>query len=419
MKRATMKTKPIPSKTEKPGIPYGRDGFALAAMLCAVVILFVIGAGVMSLGLHSRVFAARTSSDITARCAADAGVTKALFEMNEKLKVIPWQDSSLPEATQESLPNTEAIYSYAVTGDPGSGYSILSTGKSGVREKNINCSLSLQGPFERAILAQGPLILKGGTIVEGYNSEDPWETDIDATVGTLSILPDSVVLNTGVIINGDVIVGVGGNVETVVKDLGASTHRQYALLKEIELPAIIAPELPDKGAGIKVHGTTLTIGPTDTGQYGEIELKNASAPGILEINGGDVVLYVTGDISLGQGCEIVIKEDATLVLYLNGDMSADNEAGINNEGVPTSFKLFGTGTEEQTITLKAKSESLGAIYTPNAVVTIMAKGDVYGAVTAKSFEMKSGGNFYYDKALRAVKFDDEALRFVIKDWREW
>ena len=414
-----MKTKAVPSKIERLRISYGRGGFALAAMLCAVVILFVIGASVLSLGLHSRVFAARTSSDIAARCAADAGVTKALFEMNEKLKVIPWQDGSLPEATHESLPNTEAIYSYAVTGDPGSGYFVQSTGKSGLQEKVISCSLSLQGPFERAILAQGPLILKGGTIVEGYNSEDPWETGIDAPVGTLSTLPDSVVLNHGVVIGGDVIVGVGGSVETVVKDLGASTHRQYALLKEIILPAITVPELPDKGAGIQAHGTTLTVGPTDTGQYGKIELKKASDPGILEINGGDVVLYVTGDISLGQGCEIVIKDGATLVLYLDGDMVASNNAGINNENDPINFKLFGTGTEEQTITLKAKSESLGAIYTPNAVVTIMADGDVYGSITAKTFEMKSGGNFYYDKALKNATIDDEGLRFVIEEWREW
>lgn len=414
-----MKTMPVPSKIEMPRISYGRGGFALAAMLCAVVILFIIGACVLSLGLHSRLFAVRTSSDISARCAADAGVTKALFEMNEKLKVIPWVDGSLPKASNESLPNTKAIYSYAVTGDLGNGYFIQSTGKSGLQEKVISCSLSLQGPFERAILAQGPLTLKSGTIVEGYNSEDPWETDIYAPVGTLSILPDSVVLNTGVIINGDVIVGVGGNVETVVKDLGASTHRQYALLKEIELPAITAPELIDKGAGIKVHGSTITVGPTDTGQYGEIDLKKASDPGILEVNGGDVVLYVTGDISLGQDCQIVIKNGATLVLYLDGDMVASNNAGINNENDPINFKLFGTGTDEQVITLKAKSESLGAIYTPNAIVTIMADGDVYGAVTAKTFEMKSGGNFFYDKALKNATIDDEGLRFVIKEWSEW
>jgi hypothetical protein len=396
-----------------------RGGFALAAMLCAVVILFIIGAGILSVGLQKRGFAVRTSSDISARCAADAGITKAFFEMNEKLKVIPWDGSSLPEVTEESLPNTGATYSYEVIGDLDGGYSVKSSGKSGLQEKVITCSLELQGPFERAILARKALVLKSGTLVKGYNSEDTWDNDIDVKVGTKSTLPDSIVLNPGVDIDGDVVVGVGGKVETVVKDLGASSHRMYALTKEIVLPPVSAPELEDKGAGIKVQGTTLTLGPADTGQYGNIEVKKASNPGILEVNGGDIILYVTGDISLGQECEIVIKKDASLVLYVDGDMVMANSGGINNENNPTHFFLFGTGTEEQKLTLKAKSESFGAVYAPNAIVTIMADSDVYGAVTAQSFEMKSGGNFYYDKALRKVYFDDEAVRFVIKDWREW
>jgi hypothetical protein len=394
-------------------------GFALAAMLCAVVILFIIGAGILSVGLQKRGFAVRTSSDISARCAADAGITKAFFEMNEKLKAIPWDGSSLPEVTQETLPNTGATYSYEVSGDLDGGYSVKSSGKSGLQQKVITCSLELQGPFERAILARESLVLKSGTLDKGYNSDDTWDNDIDVKVGTKSTLPDSIVLNPGVDIDGDVVVGVGGKVETVVKDLGASSHRMYALTKEVVLPPVSAPELEDKGAGIEVQGTTLIIGPADTGQYGKIEVKKASNPGILEVNGGDVMLYVTGNISLGQDCEIIIKKDASLVLYVDGDMVMANSGGINNENNPTNFLLFGTGTQGQKLTLKAKSESFGAVYAPNAIVTIMADSDVYGAITAQSFEMKSGGNFYYDKALRKVYFDDEAVRFVIKDWREW
>jgi hypothetical protein len=395
-----------------------RGGFALATMLCAVVILFVIGAGVLSFGLHSRGFAVRNSSEMVARCAADAGVTKACFEMNEKLKVIPWDDSLLPEVISETLPNSDATYSYAVTGNLTSGYTVESTGKYGLRDKMIRCSLALVGPFERAILAQQNVILKAGTLVDGYNSGDPWDTDINVQVGTQSILPDSIILNSGVVVNGNIVVGVGGNVETVIKDLGASTYRKYSMVKEVELPLITAPELVDTGSGINVHGTTLIIGPTNTGQYSEIELKNAANPGILEVNGGDVVLYVTGDISLGQECQIVIKDGASLVLYLDGDMDAANNAGINNESLPTSLTIFGTSTEEQSLILKAKSESLGAIYAPNANVTIMADSDIYGAVTAKSFELKSGGNFYYDEALREVDPDDKGVRFVISQWSE-
>lgn len=413
-----MNNKPLQSKTDSFRVSCGRGGFALATMLCTVVILLIIGTGVLAVGLQSRGFAVRTSSEMVARCAADAGVTKALFEMNEKLKVIPWDGSLLPEVTGETLPNSDAIYSYAVEGDITNGYNVKSKGQYGLRGKTINCSLSLVGLFESAIFTKQTLVLKAGTLVDGYNSGDPWDTNIDVHVGTKSILPDSVVLNSGVVVKGNIAVGVGGNVGIVIKDLGASTYRKYSMLQDVEMPVITAPELVDTGSGINVHGTTIKVGPTDNGQYDEIELKKASDPGILEVNGGDVVLYVTGDISLGQDCQIVIKDGSTLVLYLDGDMDAGNNAGINNQSIPSSFKLFGTSTEEQSLTLKAKSESLGAIYAPNATVTIMADGDIYGAITAKSVELKSGGNFYYDKALREVGTEDDAVRFVIREWSE-
>ena len=413
-----MNNKLLQSKTESLRIRRGSGGFAMATMLCAVVILLIIGTAVLSVGLQSRGMAVRTSSDMVARCAADAGVTKALFEMNEKLKVIPWNEGLLPEVTGESLPNSEATYSYAVSGDIIDGYGIKSNGAYGMRDKKINCSLLLVGPFERAILAKENVILKSGMLVDGYNSSDQWDTDIDVQVGTTSILADSIVLNAGVVVKGNVAVGVGGNVGTVIKDLGASTYRKYSMLKEVELPLITIPELVDTGLDIKVQGATITVGPSDNGRYGEIELKKASDPGILEVNGGDVVLYITGDISLGQNCEIVIKNGSTLALYLEGDLAANNNAGFNNEGVPSSFKLFGTSTEEQNFVLRAKSESLGAIYAPNADVIIKADSDIYGSVTAKNVVMMALGNFYYDKALRTVTTEDDAVRFVINQWHE-
>lgn len=53
------------------------------------MILLAMSVGLLSLGLNSRIYSMRTASDIAARCAADAGLTMAVFEMNEKLKVKP------------------------------------------------------------------------------------------------------------------------------------------------------------------------------------------------------------------------------------------------------------------------------------------------------------------------------------------
>jgi len=409
MKELAMKGKKR-SKSKK-------AGFSLPLVIFVIILVFVMGNGLLSLGMHHRFLAVRTSSEIAARSAADAGVTKALYEMNRKLKVQPWDDSTLPEATDEILPNTDATYGYKVTGNLSSGYTIESIGRSGLEQKIIRCSLDLKGPFEHAILTKKKLILKSDTVVQGYNSSDVFDTDTEVIVATQSTLHGMMVLNNGVGVEGDVAVGVGGNVDYVIKDLGAMMHKKYALLENVDLPPVTPPPLESKGS-ITVKGKTSTIGPEDSGQYSMIDVKRDTKPGILEISGGDVVLHVTGNLDLGQECEIVIQEGASLILYLDGDMVADNSAGINNQNPPANFKFYGTSTGEQSLILKAKSESLGAVYAPNATVTVIAKSDIRGSLTANNFELKNGGDFYYDEALRKVRLEDDAVRFVIINWRE-
>jgi hypothetical protein len=394
-----------------------RGGFSLPLVMFVVILVLVMGNGLLSLGFHRRILAVRTSSEIAARSAADAGVTKALFEMNKKLEVQPWDNSTLPQGTDEILPNTDATYSYKVTANPGSGYAVESIGRSGMEQKIIHCTLVLQGPFEHALLTKKELVLKSDTLVHGYNSSDVWDADIEVIVATQSTLPGAMILGNGVGVDGDVAVGVGGNVDTVIKDLGATMHKKYALLENVDLPLATPPALENKGS-IIIQGKTSTIWPDDSGQYSMIDVKRATNPGILEVSGGDVVLHVTGNLGLGQDCEIIIKEGASLTLYLDGDMVADNSAGINNQNPPASLKFYGTGAEEQNLILKAKGDILGAIYAPNAKVTVMAKGDIRGSLIANSFELKNDGDFYYDAALRKVTTEDDIVRFVITNWRE-
>lgn len=393
-----------------------RRGSALPLVMAAVLILFVMGMGLLSLGMHSRILAIRAGSEIVARCAADAGLTQAVYEMNEKLKIQPWDDSTLPLATGQALPGCSATFTYSVTGNLAGGYYLESIGNYILADRKVSCMLPLQGPFEKAIFVQGALILKAGTLVTGYNSGDPSVTDVELTIGTNSTESDSIILNSGVTVDGDVVIGPLGTLEDVIRDLGASTDDQYALVEEVEFPPITPPGLPNKGI-LSIHGSTVVIGPADSGQYSKIVIRRADQPGILQITGGEVVLEINGNIDIGQDCEIIITPDASLTSYLGGDLNADNSAGINNQSAPGDFKLYGTGTD-QTFTIRAKSDMLGAVYAPNADITIMAVGDVYGSFVGNSFQMMSGGNFYYDEALQEVSIDDEAVQFVVRGWSE-
>jgi len=80
--------------------------------------------------------------------------------------------------------------------------------------------------------------------------------------------------------------------------------------------------------------------------------------------------------------------------------------------------LYGTAESTQYFDIKAKSTWSGTIYAPNADIDLYAKGDFYGSVVADNLELKAGGNFHYDEALREVEVEDEGVRFVVERWYE-
>lgn len=393
-----------------------RKGFTALAMI-VVAILLLVGVGLLGLGFNSRVLGIRNATGATARCAADAGLTKALFEMNEKLKIKPWDDTILPQVTNETLPSCAATFSYEVTKNSYGAYAVESVGKCMEAEKKVNCTLGLVSPFTSSLFVEESLVIKAGTQVNGYNSDDPFDTDADVKIGTNSTASDSIDLGSGVVVDGQVLVGVGGNVDTVIKDGGATTGDRYAITSEMEFPEITVPPLPDKNTSITSHGSVVMLGPADSGEYDKIDLKKGVFPSVLVISGGEVVLYITDYVDLGNDCEIVIANGASLTLYLDGDLVASNTASINNLNDPGSFKLYGTG-EDQIIDLKAKSDFSGAIYAPNADITLRANGDFYGSFVGANIEQKSDSNFYYDETLAMSNLNDVAVRFVVKYWNE-
>jgi len=400
-----------------------RRGAAVPLAVVAIVVLLLMGAGLLSLGFNSRVYATRTSSDIAARCAADAGVEMALFEMNRRLYVGPWDDSALPQATNVQLLQSNQVCSYAVKSDGAGGYTVLSYGEFGGAKRMVRATLGLKGIFEHAILTKSTLVLKSGTVIDAYNSLDPLDTSGDADIGTQSTLDSSIVLNAGVTVDGDVTVGFGGNPETVIKDQGATvTGNQYPGTSTETLPEIAAPtDLIDTGKALFAQGQTITATPSENGQYSDITLKSGDSPGILRVEGGNVVLHITGDIQLGQSCQIVIADGSTLTLYVDGNIHCRESSGINTEN-PTKeasiLQIYGTSDGAQSFELKANGQFTGAVYAPNADVDLYAGGDVYGAVVGDSFEFKAGGNYHYDEALRQVDKDDAGVRYVVRRWEE-
>ncbi|MFB0553370.1 MAG: collagen-binding domain-containing protein [Phycisphaerae bacterium] len=388
-----------------------KRGSAIPLAVVAVLILLAMGTGLLSLGLHSRIKSIRTTSDIAARSAADAGLIKALFEMNEKLKVEPWNGSSLPQETNTSLPNCDAVFSYTVTGDLGSGYTVESTGISGQAQRTVSCTLQLRGPFEAAIFTKNGMELKNSAVVDWFNYT---EDDKTMQIGTNSTTAGSVILRNSATVYGDVVVGMGGEPGVVINDYGATvTGDTLALTERYVMQPVTVPEwlqlLPSSGP--IQNDTTLT----NSAKYSSIDLGNSET---VTISGGDITIYITGDITLGNSAELGIENDASLILYLGGDFEGKNSSTVNNETQDAQkLKIYGLDSCE-IIRFKNSSDLYGAIYAPNADVVMDNSADMYGSVVSKSFEQRNSATFNYDVSLREVSINDEALYFMITNWHE-
>ncbi len=416
-----------------------RRGSILPLAVIVIVLLSVIGVGMLRCGLQARVFAARQANEIAAQVAADAGLAKAVWQLNQNIEAV-YSAETLPSQADLLLANSAATFSYEMAiptgstaeageaiGDPFAvrlsslhRYTIRSVGKCGTAEKVLYATVKLTGLFESALLSRGEILLSPNTLISGYNSADPTDTDIDVSIGTMGTLDDSITLGPGSVVEGDVFVGLGGNPEDVISASGTITGQKYALTETIQFPVITIPLLADYGTVISAKGETVTLSPSNSGTYSRIDLSSqAGIPGVLEINGGTVVLHLTGDIDLGNDAEIVIKNGASLVLYADSHISTDNSAGfVNENSSPKELKIFATGEDPQDFELKAKSNVFGAVYAPNADIELYPNADLYGAIVGNSVAIKSGGTFMYDEALRDVQPGDEGTRFTIERWWE-
>ena len=395
-------------------------GFAIAIVLCAILLLFVIGTGLSGIGMHRRSLGVRTVSEIAARSAADSGLTKALLEMNKQIELKTWNDSSLPQVTNEPLPNCDASFDYQVVKDADDNvYTLESTGTYGVVQRTVRCTLELKGLFEHAIFVENDITLKTGTSVIAYNLE---ADEPVLAIGTNSTVAGAITTKMGVTVDGDIVVGVDGDPDVVIDSRfeAAITGETYAQPIEFEMPPVIVPQyLQDLPSSGTITGST-TI--SSSAKYDSIDITGSVTSDIITID-GPVELYVIGDIKIGVGDELRIVDEATnpdasLTIYLGGNLIIDYGGLINNLSKDThKLKIYGLDTC-LSIDFKHSGTFYGAIYTPNADVRLRNSVQMYGAVVSKSFIQDVNADFYYDASLRVVDASDIGVRLVVTRWYE-
>lgn len=392
---------------------FKNNGSAIALVVIVVAVLSLLSVSLLSLGQHYRLQSIYKAEEISSKIAADAGLTKSIYAMNQQLQKKTLNSSSLP-GEKETLPLSEGSFKYVVTGSGGSGYQVESTGHFGHAEKKVKALLRLAGLYEYAIYVKEYLELKNDSIVDSFNlgaDESPLQ------IATLSTIPSIVDLRNSVTIDGEMLAGFGADPDEVVNiQSGVNiTGGTSSIATYWDPPIVAVPEYLSTSfsKGEILNSITLT---TD-GKYDRIKIGNGE---IITID-GNVSLYITGTVFMGTNAQIKILDtnpDAKLTLYLGDKFDTNNGATINNMTKdPKRLSIFGQEGCEG-FELRATGQFYGTIYVPNADVVFHNSLESFGAVVAKSFINQTASHFHYDASLRKVSIDDIGVRFVIHRWSE-
>lgn len=389
-------------------------GVTLVLITTIGAIVSILGLAMIHLGYHSRMLAARNVQSVTARCAADAGMADAIFQMHKKIvDELNWDDSTIPTASNVALAGANSDYSYSISGTWSTGYQIDATGTSGPLTRTTHTTILVGSYWEGIGVEEHVEVLLGATL----GAVGPY-ADQGMEVRSNSTAANDMVFKAFVTVPGDVVCGPGSDPNVVI-DTKNSTIIEgecYAATETLLFPDVQAPVgLPVKPAiALGTNGMKVLTGASDSGEYPFIDLGQGAT---LQIT-GDVTLYVTGPMVLGQASEVVIADSGSLTVYLGTRLEDKNSVGFSNQTYDaTKLKIYGLPTCTD-IDLKAMSRLDAAVYAPEARVDIYNSGDFYGAVTAHDLYLKNSGNFYFDTRLMYVNIDDPAAVFVIGRWWE-
>ena len=395
-------------------------GATLVFITTVGVIVSILGLAMIRLGHHARTLAARNVQSVTARCAADAGMADAIFRMQKKIVgELNWDDSTIPTASNLPLVENEPLvanaqYSYTISGAANTGYQIDATGLCGPATRTTHAGL-LVGSYWEGIGVRETVDIKldsfFGVVGPGLPS--------DMVIRTNSTEANSIILKAFVTIPGDIVVGPGGDPAVVIdpKDSTIILGECYAATETLVFPDVVPPPPPYTFNMGNFSGTLPPLNQSDAYYY--FDSFDIPKDGVIQVNGKNVTIYVSGKMILNQSAEVIVNGGGSLTLYLGTSLEDKNSTGFSNLNSDDAhaLRIYGLPTCTS-IDLKAKSTLAAAVYAPDADISLYNSGDFIGAITGNSFDMKNSGDFYFDTRLMYLDIDDPAAVFVVSRWWE-
>lgn len=190
----------------------------------------------------------------------------------------------------------------------------------------------------------------------------------------------------------------------------------------------VNPASPGTASGAITGNTTL---PGGTYTVPSINLSgNGADIHIGPSSAQNVILTVTGNVSLNGGAKIFIYPGSSLRMYVGGDVAMGGNSGVQNGTAtapnnPDCFTLLGLRTEADVVgaggswwqdwEVRGNGYLSCVIFAPNANVEVVGNGDTYGSLVGNRVDMVGTGAFHQDESLENNRIS--GLWKLLK-WRE-
>jgi hypothetical protein len=410
-----------------------KKGSALIIVMFILILLMFAGVGMLEMSEKARTFAIRESQDMASRICADAGLQKAIGDMNSQLAAGTFNDDDLPMSIGETLPNTGGAFSYKVTKNVSGEYVAVSVGARGDFRRVVEAVLTKKSS-SFGLLSQGALTFANNNTISAYDSRDPTATNCSLGIATTSTTGNAMVFNAGTVVNADAYCGQGGNPSSVICVSGTATLNgtKDALATNPTIACVSMPSLADKGAGslAETHiSSNTTWTSSNSGKYYHLYIDDGKT---LTISGnvtiGVVNTYNNGFLQVGTNSTIKVATGGKLIVYLDGNFNSGNNISLQYAGGkdPSRIQIYGTCAQSSVgwpqFNLHSTSYICAYVHAPYAHFNVVSGTTFYGAIVAKDMGFNDNCNVYYDVALAdaslVIGSGGGTPTFTLKRWSE-
>ena len=384
------------------------------ALVCTIVIvLSITGLSMLKIIRAVRIRSSKLIAEMSAQNAADTGIDLGIEYVYDLWTASAPDlidiDYTSPLKTLMGTRNVSKYYYTVDLCDDYPGYEITSYATSGSVTKVVHFRMLIQHPWV-GIAAKDSININVGTGIELQPADYP-----DFNLVTNQIYPSAIVLRNGVYIPGDVIVGPGGDPDSVIdtKHDAYITGETWSMLEDVVYPDVSLPSLGYATLGTDPNDPGAMIMDT-SGIYGSITIDTGETLKVV----GDIVAVLEGPFIAKNSGSFLVTAGSTLRMYLLDNLEMKYGSVFYNENFgasPTyedirdatkSVKIYGASTCTSII-FKNSSVMAAAVYAPYADVSMYNDADFYGAIMGEDVEIKNAGNFIFVFGL----YDDDD-RFI-------